>query len=432
MRLFAASGAPGTLVCLARMLLTGAPEGTTAAGVCGTPGTAPCRTKADMQWSLGCPPALREWLVRAVQDAVPPSAMWPEGVLVDLPAVDAPDRDATLRRLLDGADSVLTGTDLGDCIDEHVALMARRAGLPVTYYIDFATCVPQRVAQMHPGPGVVLAPGTMVAADLVRAGCPMPVVDCGHPEFERLLAVAPHAGEAIAARIRREAGLAPETLLVAYFSQPFSDHRTVYQGADLPFLDGGRLGYDELSIYDAVHAALCTMTRPAALLVQPHPREARGKYADRVACSASRKGPYRDVWQGPKDELLLAADVVLGMQSTVLVEAVYLGKPVASLDIGALYGAGEPSPFAAASWGMACIDDMARLRAGLDDVRTLLPVSRNPLGIRPGCAERLLETLQAGAAEVPAATGARHRAGARVQADALRHAGHHPPDGGVA
>ena len=395
MRLFAASGAPGTLVCLARMLLDGA--------------------FSDVEWRLGCPPALRGWLSRALGAEAGPNGLsseghLPEGWLVDLPDVDASHRDATLGRLLEGVDTVLVGTDLGLCIDERLATVARGAGLPVHYYIDFATCIPERVVQMHPGPGTVLAPGVKVAEDLVRAGCPMPVTDCGHPEFERLLAVDAAASRVAAERVRRAAGLPDDALLVAYFSQPFSDHRAVYHDAHLDFLDSGRLGYDELSIFDAVAAALSRRSRPAALFVQPHPRETPGKYASRMEARAAGV-LHRAMWGGTKDELLLAADVVLGLQSTVLVEAVYLGRPVASLDIGAAYGGAgkEASPFDAASWGVACIGDMATLQAGLDDVRRLLPASRNPLGIRPGCAARLAQVLCGGATTprgVAAAKGA--------------------------
>lgn len=383
MRLFAASGAPGTLVCLARMLLDGAFSG--------------------VEWRIGCPPALRGWLSRALETEVGPNGRLPnghlsDGWLVDMPDVGASGRDATLGRLLEGADAVLVGTDLGLCIDERLAAVARGVGLPVHYYIDFATCIPERVAQMHPGTGLVLAPGTKVAEDLVRAGCPMPVTDCGHPEFERLLAVDAAASRVAAERVRLAAGLPDDTLLVAYFSQPFSDHRAVYRDAHLDFLDSGCLGYDELSIYDAVAATLARVPRPVALFVQPHPRETPGKYASRMEAKADEP-PRRAIWGGTKDELLLATDVVLGLQSTVLVEAVYLGKPVVSLDIGAAYGGAgkEVSPFDAASWGVACIGDMATLQTGLNDVRRLLPVSRNPLGIRPGCAARLARVLCGGA-----------------------------------
>jgi hypothetical protein len=66
------------------------------------------------------------------------------------------------------------------------------------------------------------------------------------------------------------------------------------------------------------------------VLVRPHPRDREGKYD---ATIARHSGPPRVVVSadGSPDAVLLAADLVTGMNSSLLYEALALGREAISL-----------------------------------------------------------------------------------------------------
>ncbi|RJQ27362.1 hypothetical protein C4565_05350, partial [Candidatus Parcubacteria bacterium] len=145
----------------------------------------------------------------------------------------------------------------------------------------------------------------------------------GNPRFERLLNQAqPNRKTA-----RRNLGLMDGEKLLVHASQP----ATAFLGSDVE----STWGFSEFSIlrwllegFERLDADERKVTR---LVVKPHPEEDIEPLLDIVA-SASQQGVVAEVNEvTPMLELVEAADLVTGINSILLLEALILGVPAVSL-----------------------------------------------------------------------------------------------------
>lgn len=102
---------------------------------------------------------------------------------------------------------------------------------------------------------------------------------------------------------------------------------------------GRRTGYDEVEILDDLLREIALGILPdgrtiaparARVVVRSHPRDQPGKY-DQVVAAHRDKCSVVITTEGKSDVALAAADLVVGMGSSMLYEAVALGRPAISL-----------------------------------------------------------------------------------------------------
>lgn len=169
----------------------------------------------------------------------------------------------------------------------------------------------------------------LARAGALAAGLPAErLVVTGLPSLDELAAYDGAAGLAARQRVRARLGLTPDDLLVLFASQPFS----AQFGHDRA--NPGHQGFTEQEVLglllDALSAAAPRLGRPLTLLVRPHPRDLPGGFAGLAAPGLRVIVDAAD----PHREAILAADLVAGMNSILLLESCYLGRVTLSLQPG--------------------------------------------------------------------------------------------------
>jgi hypothetical protein len=152
------------------------------------------------------------------------------------------------------------------------------------------------------------------------------LVVTGQPALDNLGVYRESFGPDRRKSLRLGLGVEESAVLVSFYSQPFS---TFNPGPDDPRYPG----YDEHITLGLLLAALERVSgdlgKKIHLVVRPHPREEPEKFQARaglVPLTVSTHGDVRD--------LALASDLVVGMTTMLLVEAVYLGCRTLSFQPG--------------------------------------------------------------------------------------------------
>jgi hypothetical protein len=296
------------------------------------------------------------------------------------PLLDSPD----LRLLLVGTS--LNGTDL----EKVLVRAARRRGLASLALLDFWSnyaarfsdasgrldCVPDRIAVMDEA-----------ARDaLVLAGVePRRVVITGHPGFDWLALRRQQFDAGIRDRMRRKFSSNIKDLQVLFVSQPL---RGLY-GADAG--SPTYLGYDERLVLGLLVAALERIAldtgRSMSLIVRPHPRESLAGFAD-FRSQAVRLSVSRDD-EGP--EIALSSDLVVGMTSMLLVEALQLGCRVVSLQPGRL--GQEVFPAEVAAHMRIVLDPNAVESALKEELQAPRTTGARAAPVREGATRRVVDEI---------------------------------------
>lgn len=260
-----------------------------------------------------------------------------------------------------GAEFVLTATSVNGVDHERSALRwAARSGVPSLSVMDFWS---NYGARFRGTPDAPLELPTVIAvmddrarAEMVREGFPADrLVVTGQPAFDALTAFRATWTSGDRDAIRHDLG-ASGALLVLFASQPLTD---------MAILTVNRESHiDERGVLRAVLASLEEMARTTdrdiVLVVRPHPREQLAASdipaGERVRVVLSREGrPWA---------VALAADLVVGMTSVLMIEAEWLGCSVVSVQPG-----GERTdPFARDTHGaLTRVYDVTQLTRALQD-----------------------------------------------------------------
>lgn len=262
-------------------------------------------------------------------------SLWAEqGIAVeDLPSdISRSDIINTLSEASVGL--LLTGTSMNSVeLEKQFIAASHQVGLPSLTVLDFWSNYKSRFSD--PNGDLVYLPDRIAIMDddarneMVREGIDSSLLAVtGQPAFDDLTSYREAFTAQRRTRLRQEFKVGSDDLLVLFASQPLAQ---VY-GADAanPFF----LGYDERKVTTALISALEQIAvradRPITLVLRPHPREGLDSLRDyrsaTVHISVSTSGSARD--------LAMAADLVTGMNTNLLVEACYLGCIVVSLQPG--------------------------------------------------------------------------------------------------
>ncbi len=224
---------------------------------------------------------------------------------------------------------VLTGTSTPGprnryLIEQTTTIAAQRNGVPVVTVLDFWT---EYLAKFGGDIGFPVYPDRIALPDenakkeMLAIGAPAGrLYVTGNPHFDQFPRLAESFTQQDKERVRRELGLRPDSHLLTFISQPIAERL------------GNRHGYTEKTVLLEVFKALQDINpKNATLLVKAHPNE---KQEDLVQMTRQYNFPVLVDQKYDTTQAVLASDIVLGMFSTVLLDALCMGKPSLSIEPG--------------------------------------------------------------------------------------------------
>lgn len=221
---------------------------------------------------------------------------------------------------------LLTGTSWAeDPVELGYLAAARELGIPSISVIDFWS---NYVVRFMGSGGRMTLPDRIAVPDqvaLLEAGAEgLPadrLVATGNPHYERLLQRYQGFDREARLAFRERVGIPRTATMILFASQP------------IEALYGDRLGYTESSSLAAVHAGLESVAdwlgHPTTLAVRVHPREAA-----RPLPSSTKGVQVRSASGDDPLAWALAADLVVGMTSALLLQTAVLGGRVVSVQPG--------------------------------------------------------------------------------------------------
>ena len=228
---------------------------------------------------------------------------------------------------------VLTGSSVnGVDLERQFIAGARALRIPSLALLDFWSNYRARFADIHgtldSSPDKIAVMDQRARAEMIAAGFdPASLVVTGQPALDDLARTAAEFTSAQRASLRESLGVDPASLLVCFVSQPLS---RLYPDP----ADSRHPGYDEFQVARLVAATLDDMasqhTARITLAIRQHPREDPGKF-DFLRCQHVK---LVNATAGKSRHLALAADLVVGMTSMLLVEAHWMGCPTLSVQPG--------------------------------------------------------------------------------------------------
>ncbi len=239
--------------------------------------------------------------------------LWANGGIAVTPLSEGTDPAQLLRAAR--ASFLLAATSMnGVDLEKAFIAAARSLRIPSLALLDFWSHYRERFADKS-GTLAYLPDRVAVMDELAREqarACGVEadrLVITGQPAFDALREQRQRFTAQARVALRRRLGAGPDDLLVAFLSQPLSE--TV----------GNKLGFTESSVLELVARALASIqTRHTArllLLVRPHPREKADKFQGFMLYGLA----HLVSGGGDPHEAVLAADLVVGMNTVLLYEA---------------------------------------------------------------------------------------------------------------
>ena len=226
---------------------------------------------------------------------------------------------------------VVTGTvgPVGSGLDYRLIRAARRLNVPTLGILDAWMNYSSRFADPATGAKLAYLPDVLAVMDegtideMAAEGIPRGRLRVtGHP-FLRVLYEKADGLDQVSQR-RRSLGVSPDDRLLVFFSEPLR-----WLSRHSEYEDHGS-GYDELDAYRIVCDAVGRLPGDNVLVVREHPRRAS------LPRAQAHRGNVRVIRQSRLDPvgLIIAADVVVGMSSTLLVYAYLMGRKVVVVQPG--------------------------------------------------------------------------------------------------
>jgi hypothetical protein len=230
-----------------------------------------------------------------------------------------------------GAALVLTGTSFNTVeLEKQFIAAARELKVPSLAVLDFWSNYARRFSNAEGGlvyvPDRIAIMDERARAEMMAEGFhPERLVVTGQPVFDDLAVWRSRFTPARGQAIRDGLNIQPDELLILFLSEPLSQ----LCGTDPanPLYPG----YDEQTVLRALVPALDQIAeenrQKLVLVVRPHPRESAEAFyghtggATRIVVSS----------EGEARNLVMTADLVIGIDTMLLVEACYLGCVTVSL-----------------------------------------------------------------------------------------------------
>ncbi len=307
-------GANQTIAC--RALLSG-----------GASNTAQRELARRLRAAIGLPESAAPDFAVAARDHA--AARWAS---IGVRTIDLDDGDPAAAIAKAAPDVIVTGTSDADCDFE------KRFWIAAT-----AACVPSYALSTHPAnlaerfrlvdgtpawPTAILADTPAAARELGASGIPAErLMVLGDPHLTMLETAAPRDAGA-RERLREAWGAGPRDTVVLFVSECISEMARV-AGRTAPFDENACLTRLLADIAAGAIPGYGAVESGATIVViRPHPKDSPDKYAHRTAPPDTRMTISR---AGDALDALSAADLIAGMESTMLYEATLLGYSVVPL-----------------------------------------------------------------------------------------------------
>lgn len=222
---------------------------------------------------------------------------------------------------------VLLGNSRGPSLEDVFVAEARARGVPTLGVLDSWLLYDQKFSGPR-GPWTFLPDALIVMDDhakreMTELGAPGErLLALGQPQLDHLAGLAGPLPEERRASARARLGARDGERLVLLLSQDMKRFYASAGGA------GKILGYDEFVVLEQLERSLDRVSakrEPVRLAIKLHPREDEDKFRASKAVVVKRADPY---------EMMRASDLVVGMDTILLVEGGLLGLPTLSLQPG--------------------------------------------------------------------------------------------------
>ncbi|MFH0779341.1 MAG: hypothetical protein V1928_00605 [Parcubacteria group bacterium] len=211
-------------------------------------------------------------------------------------------------------DLFLAGTSLGNTIDKDILLWCRERFVPSVYVLDFWANYWQRFSSERKDfkylPDYICVMDDISKQDMVDEGfAEKQIIVTGNPHFDHFADGISLTGE--------------KTNRVLFVSQPL---RALNERSEIE-----KYGYDEYQVLKDVLHIWSTAPAESQLIIRLHPNEDRLKFNSLLDPNDARISLDN---RPDVKESISAVDLVIGMNSIVLFQAVAAGKPVISYQPG--------------------------------------------------------------------------------------------------
>jgi len=246
------------------------------------------------------------------------------------------DGDFAAERLLSetGAGLVLTGTsDLDESGDRAIWRVARKRLIQSHVVLDHPANLAKRFVEQGGSivwPDFLYVPDATFAGRLAEIGAPRERIRIvGELHHARLLRIANSRKPEEIAAVRKIWNAKPSDFIVLFASECAREMR----------VSGQTFSFDEVEEFELLSCCLARGEelnglsidpRKLTVIVRPHPRDRIDKYAGVIEKYGGQIHIEVSA-EGSPDLALLAADLVVGMESSLLYEAAVLGRRVVSL-----------------------------------------------------------------------------------------------------
>lgn len=264
-------------------------------------------------------------------------------------AARAIDVDFWQERLdIDKPDFIITGTSGDDFSERYLWEAARIKGVPSFAILDQWINFGLRFSpyglnakdeyeknRQHPFlPDYILVMDEDARLDMIKAGIEAErIMVSGQPYFDLIAQQCQQDNRQLIMETKKALQIEDDEYVVVFVSESISQDYCVEPGEE-PYW-----GYDEISILKELVGVLIPICEDSLvtvhLLIKKHPLERSDNYLQILNNMDCGKLKYRIV-EGNIDpwKLILASDLVCGMSSMLLLEAILLGKPTLSVQIG--------------------------------------------------------------------------------------------------
>ncbi len=235
-------------------------------------------------------------------------------------------RDAGITAMVTGAG------DVDDDTDRMLWRVARPLGIACYAFLDFPTNLDRRFTESDGTvscPDAAYVPDESYVNDVVAAGIPK---DCvfvlGDMQYARFRRVARQVSDESIAALRGQWRAVPSDGVILFVSECTSE-MAVLRRRSPPYSEFETLDSLIAAVRDGAPVGGRRFEPDRTLVVvRPHPRDSDGKYDDYDGATAPRVAVSGE---GTSETAILAADLVVGMDSTMLYEAEALGQKAVSL-----------------------------------------------------------------------------------------------------
>lgn len=244
-------------------------------------------------------------------------------------------------------DCIITGTSIEDFTERYLWKATEKLNIPsfaildqwINYGIRFSKYGAYqsdiyRDDKVHPFlPMKILVMDEIAKHEAIRDGLePSRIEITGQPYFETLMQKVAQITQNAIQDIRKQINVEEDDFLITFASEPVS---VDYSGN---IDDQDYWGYNEKTIFKELMKAIVNVEPEfkgkISIIIKLHPREDKNSYLDVSENSKSNKIDITVVEKFDSYSLIAASNLICGMSSMFLIEAVVIGKPVISIAIG--------------------------------------------------------------------------------------------------